>query len=451
MRIIIRQVHRLDSNRIRRQVDDRGYHAILETVFRIAKVDVIGLARATQYTTTKIAARLSACAGLVRTIVEVGLVKLRYKTVKAIVEHVSQTLPTADAGYCEPLQVDYFKALNTLLEYKPHTEHLSPDDWHEVSQFCVETARDLNRRTDQVHSFSSHDSQQLAYPQLQVSNEDIVLCLRHLLSATNAPIVLGAGPILNLVLDLLSTYPHPGKIQHSLYEILDSVLSCIVTSDTSLTLRTMERVLPLIKRAWDRATQPQREPMLSILIRGELLFGHLIRSDNRDETRESLSALLEEMKEHYCVKKPKDQLSMEGLDVSHFVPSGSQAGLHLDAAPLRMCTTKGEESWYVIRVSAAIYLALEATAKMKLGLEEKDEYMIPSKRRKITRPMDDLLQYVKGRDTPTRVYALQVLAFSFTRHCLEDVYAPELTDLLISILSNDDNSVVPWAILVIAT
>lgn len=409
---------------------------------------------------------------------EVGLVKLRYKTVKALVEHISQTLPTADAGYCEPLLVDYFKALSTLLGYRAHVEHLSPDDWHGVSQFCVETARDLNRPTalhsgdvssipgshssrnrsltksnpmaDQIHSFTSYDSQQLAYPQLQVSNGDILLCLRHLLSAANAPVLEESELVLNLVLDLLSSYAYLSKIQHSLYDIFDSILARIVTNDISLSLRTMGSVIPLIRKTWQRATQSQREPMLSILVRGELLMGHLIRTASRTETREDLSTLLEVMREQYCTRKPKDQLSMEDLDFSSPSSSESQVCLALNAASLRMCTNKGEEPWYVIHVSAAIYVALETTATTKLEPEENDDFKISFKRRKITRPMDDLLQYVKSTHSPTRVYALQILAFFFSRHRLDNVVAQEVTDLLMSIISNDESLVVPWAILAVA-
>lgn len=458
MRIVIKQLPHLKSNSFRKQVDDKGYHAILETVFRIAKVDIIGLARATKHTSSKIASRLSACASLIRTVVEVGLVKLRYKTVKALVEHISQTLPTADADYCEPLLVDYFKALSTLLGYRAHVEHLSPDDWHEISQFCVETAQDLNRLTSlrngdvsSNHGSHSSGSQKSAYPQLQVSNEDILLCLRHLLSAANAPIIEKAESVLNLVLDLLSSYAHRNKIQHNLYEIIDSILARILTSNTSLSLRTMGSVIPLIGKTWERATQSQREPMLSILVRGELLLGHLTHSENGTEFLDDLGNLLAVMREQYCKVKPKDQLSMEHLEFSGLASSGSQANLTLHAASLRICTHKGEEPWHVIHVSAAIYVALDTTATLRLEPDENDGFPNPSKRRKISRPMDNLLQDVKNTEPPIRVYALQVLAFSFSQKRLKKVDAQEITDLLMSIISGDDSSVVPWAILAVAT
>ena len=465
------------SNGCRKQIDDKGYHAILETVFRVAKIDISGLARATKYTTVKISSRLSACGSLVRTIVDVGLTKLRHKTVKALVEHISQSLPTADASYCEPLVVDYFKALAILLEYTAHVEHLSADDWHELLDFCMETARDLNRSVesnganasnlpsgdssrgrhivapntplDTVQSFSSHDSQRLLYPQLQGSNEDVLLCIRHLVIVPNAPVAGKAEMILTVVLDLLGTYPHLSKIQQVLYEILDSILSKIVISDMSLSLRTVSAMIPLVRKSWQRATINQRELMLSLLLRGQSLLPQLIRSDSKDVTL-NLGALLEVVKGQYCARKPREQLQMEDLDFSKpNTSSHKRPPLSIKAMSLRLGKTKSEEPWCVIHVSASIYVVLEQILADK-SLPEEDEFRINAKRQKRSSPVDELLQYMREPHIPSKLYALQVIAFAYELHGFEPRLLQDTAESIMSHISNDDSHVVSWAILAVA-
>ena len=412
-----------------------------------------------------------------RTIVDVGLVKFRYKTLKALVEHISQSLPTADAGYCEPLLFDYFKALATLLEYRAHVEHLSSNDWHELLEFCIETARDLNRSVqynganlsnlqsgnssrsrrvaapstpvDETQSFSSHDSQRLFYPQLQGSNEDILLCLRHLVIVPSAPVASKVESILNIVLDLLKTYPHRSKIQHILYEILDSILSRIVISDTSSSLRTVGALIPLIVKSWPQATFNQRKLMLSILLCGESLLSQVTRSDGEDATM-NLVALLKAIKKQYCDRKPREQLQIEQLDFSKPVTSSHQKPpLSVRAMSLRPGTTMGEEPWCVIHVSASIYVVLEETVTDKVQYEE-DDFRINAKRHKRSSPMDELLQDIRSPQTAFKVYALQVLAFAYEQHIFEPRLLQDTAELLMSHISNDDSLVVSWAIFAVA-
>ena len=79
--------------------------------------------------------RLAVCAASMRTAVELGVRKLRLKTVKALLDHVRLTLPTPD-GFCEPLSVDYVKSMRTILDYQPHVEHLR-DTWGVTLAFCL--------------------------------------------------------------------------------------------------------------------------------------------------------------------------------------------------------------------------------------------------------------------------------------------------------------------------
>ena len=435
------------------------------------------LARASKSTASKVSNRLAACGGLVRTIVDVGLMRFRHTTVKALVEHISQCLPTAHDDYCEPLIVDYFKALGILLGYEAHVEHLSSDEWHELLDFCINTARNLNRSEEPVdqnvstlqsnlslrsrraltsngapehsHSFSSRESQRLSYPQLQRSNEDIMLCIRHMTIVPNAPVVEKAEAILDVTLDLLATYPHLSKVLQNLYETIDSVLSRIIINNISLSFRTVSALIPLFRKTWKRATLNQRELMLSLLLRGESFFPQLIRSEAGDAIS-SLGALLEVIKGQYCSRKPRELLQVDDLDFSDITALLSEhTPLKIKVMRLRTGALKGEDPWCVIHVSATIYTISERLANESACTEE-DDFRANAKRQKRSRPIDELLQFLKESHLPSKVYALQVVTMLFNQISFEDTLLPDVADLLMLHISHDDTTVASWAIVAIA-
>lgn len=454
-----------------KQVDDKGYHAILESIFRNAKIDIASLSKASKYTSSKIASRLVACGSLVRTIVTVGVVKLRYKTVKALVEHISQSLPTHDAGYCEPLLVDYLRALSALLEYSPHVEHFSREDWHDVADFCLDTARDLNTMvedssvgvagressksvfTDATRpspSFPSQETPRLAYPQLQDSNDDILLCLRHLTAASNAPVMDRASSIVQTVLGLLSNYPHLSKIQQSCYDILDAVLACAMVSNLSLSLSIVKPLIVLISRSWKRASQAQRESMLSILLRGQVLIPRLLDSHEVSDYEHRIQILLATMREQYCTRKPRAQLQMEDLDFSDStIWTNSAAPLSFRIASLRRAIGKVEEPFCIIKVSAMLLVHLMKCQQSRVK-QKRLVNLNEAKRQKRASHMDETAQWLDSPMVANRIYALQVLAFVFELYPLDQDTLRFFLELLLSHLSHDDSNAVPWHIFAIA-
>jgi ataxia telangiectasia mutated family protein len=80
--------------------------------------------------------RLAACGKALRITVTAGVKRIRAKTVKAVVDHILQALPTAE-GPCYPgLALDYVKSLRVILEYQPHVEHFR-DLWQDVLDLCL--------------------------------------------------------------------------------------------------------------------------------------------------------------------------------------------------------------------------------------------------------------------------------------------------------------------------
>ena len=84
-----------------------------------------------------VVSRLSDIASTIRFTVEVGVQSFRLKTVRALLQHVIDTLPFAREGYCRPLRDDYIKTLRALFEYTPHVEHFLITEWESAVSFVL--------------------------------------------------------------------------------------------------------------------------------------------------------------------------------------------------------------------------------------------------------------------------------------------------------------------------
>ena len=462
-----------------KQINDTGYHTILETVFRVAKLESSNLVRATKYTKPKIESRLLGCGTLVRVIVEVGLRKLRYKTVKALIEHISQTLPTADAGYCAPLCKDYFKALANLLEYKAHPEHFLGNEWHEIVDFCIEAARDLRKsndvgefgfadRTRGAHvstsrrdypsrsttpstvgdhgrSSSSNASQSATYTAVRDSQVEIANCLHHLVSVSNAPICDRANVIVTCIIELLDSYPKIAAIQQLLFDCINSIISRIIADDIGLCMQLIHKILPLLRRFWDVKDNAAREPILVLLSHVEVFLPRLTSQDSTEDTRAALSALVEFLRGDYCTRRPREQLQLDDL-----TPIDRTRGA-LTQMPLCSCTLqvragsiKAEQPWCLIYSSAAIMVALEHETMMN-ERSIKNVLEFPPKRQRLTHPLDDLFTILKESDFSEKVYALQMLVFVFDTLVIDEAPLKERLDVLLPYLSDDNGLIISWA------
>lgn len=462
---------------------DDSYHTVLESVFRVATIDKSNYARASKSTKTRVEGRLSACAALVRTVVEVGLRKLRYKTVKALVDHIIQTLPTADGGYCDPLIADYFRALATLLEYKAHPEHFLGDDWHEVTDFCLQAAVDLNRsselhesgltnggkfvngsrsnrdghsrsatpRTVGDHSRKStnNSSQRTANSRLKGSDDQIVLCLQHLASVPNAPVFDRADVVLATLVEMLQSYHKVSATQQAAFECINSIMSRIVAINVDLPLQTMKRVIPLLRRFWEpkEGAATLNDTLLAFLSYGEILLPRMISGDETSDSSATLQALVEVLRDDYCQRRPRGQLQLDDLVlIDPCRSTSSQMPLSIKTLQVRLDGLKAESPWCLLSRSAAIKVVLENATIARQGTLDGDELQ-DSKRQKLEHPMDDMLHHVKGSLLPEKLYALQMFVFIYDILPFDEGTLQCHLDALLPCLTESDGSIVSWTML----
>lgn len=465
-------------------LSDKAYHRIFETLFRISRVESSNYAKRSKAPAKTIASsRLSACAGVLRIAVEVGVRKLRHKTVKALVDHVIQTLPSSDEGYCSPLVLDYFKILRTILEYQPHPEHFPRDAWHEVTDFCIEAVTDLNSSTSDGKSTLSHrirnsdsfqedrsrsvtpgirissshrsiqrTSQRHIFDTIRSSTEDIVLCLKHLHSVPNAPITEKANSSLQTMLEFLRTSPSVSHNQQAIFDCVNFIMARIVTDDTDLATETLKSLIPMICRLWQSKSPALKDSMLISLIYGEHYFECLLQSDVSGENRSDMHSLFEVLKDDYCKRNERDKLQIEDLDLSQeFTYNKYQSPLSSQAFRPRFGLIKAEQPWALLRISASIVTALDLRTNTPDDVVTiNDDATHISKRRKLTSARVDIVRQIRTSQLSERLYALQLLAFLLSRIESDQVGLQDLFDTLLSCLSDSNESIVAWAMLALS-
>lgn len=466
-------------------VKDDSYHTALEAVFRVAKTEASNYARASKSTKSRVEGRLLSCASVIRVLVEAGLKKLRYKTVRALVEHITQTLPTTQGDYCEPLLGDYLKALVLLLEYKAHPEHFLGDEWQELMDFCVQMVYDLDSRTEANDSRTSNGSiapngsgpfgvshsrsttpsmvgdrrikhsnnvsQRSVASRLEESDTDIILCLLHLTSVPNAPIFDRASVVLTALIELLQNYSRVSSIKQIAFECLNSVMSRIVFNDIDLALDTMTKVMPLLRQFWKSTEATLNEVLMVFLSYGEILLPRLISADRSAGCIATLQALVEVLRTDYCERTNRTQLQLQDLVlVDPTYPSTKTLPLCTSTVQVRMGTLRAESPWCLIARSATIMVALENSLKAEDSADRDDVHHIP-KRQRLERPLDDVLRLMKGTILPEKLYALQILVFVFEDLKFDESSLQGYLESILPCVSHNDGLIASWAMVVMAS
>ncbi|MCJ1468855.1 Serine/threonine-protein kinase tel1 [Pseudocyphellaria aurata] len=468
--------HHRQSEAIRK-LFDKAYHQMLEALFRLTKNECSIYAKA-----SGTAQRLSDCAGLVRMIVVIGVRRLRFKTVKALVEHIVQTLSISNKSYCEPLLVDYFRSLETILEYQPHCEHFTEEEWLEILEFCNETLHDKvagssgGNYADTVYGSSivipsrsrhgrspapsiamgrgrkanDRGSQRATETSVISLAQDRVLCIKHLVSATNAHVLGQAQVTLTNLCDLLATLSSVGLELQTVFESINSILTRIMTDDISLMMQTIRTLLPNIRRLWDMNSSTLRDHMLTSLLYGEIYFSCLVVNDETGDCINDLSRLLQVFRQEYSKRPEREQLQLEDLDLPDD-PFRSERPSSMKAFELRSGALRAEQPWTMLYISASIVLVLSADDSTRGKSAEAHEVENPPKRRRLDKPVNELLADTRSTDLQRKIFALQVLTFVFDRIVVDVGSLNPYLEPLLQCLSDDNANIVSWALLVLTS
>jgi ataxia telangiectasia mutated family protein len=447
----------------RKPLRDDAYHGIFEAVFRLVRSEKPEYLRTNlPKKKSTIATRLGNSASVLRLAVEIGVPVISHKTAVAVIDHIRDTLPVADEGYCLPLRNDYLKSLRAILEYPSHVEHLRRKHWQSLNDFLVAgiqngSAEDTSSKNGASGQTESQDSRNGRYLSVRTSQHssarslgsqptnstaELLISLRLLTSATNAPLMTRAASILPCLTEFLE---YATISQHDAFEGANNILSTAITEDISLARSTVFGLLPVIRRLWSTKSSALKDQMVITLTLGHGLLAAQDGTRLTESEHLSLINLLDVLVLEYQRRTDREMLTIDDLrftgpDVSQ--PVGLQG-----IVPL-IESGRALSNWSVVSIIACLSMAVDSfqsredTAELSSGTSRK--------RRKVTSRVDEIVSQALAGTGSEKSAALQIIIFLMKEsEGAPDTVAGNMLKLAGGILE-DDSAVASWSMLLFA-
>ncbi|KAI9851515.1 MAG: Serine/threonine-protein kinase tel1 [Thelocarpon superellum] len=436
-------------------LNDKAYHKVYEALFRAVAAEKSAYAKATKANVkSQAATRLAAAAALVRLAVEAGVRKLKQKTVKALTDHITQTLPIAGRGFCEPLCLDYLKALRALLDFAPHVEHLAAEEWQWLVEFCGEGISLHDGGSDAalppaasngtLSSVSTARSSSESKPHAKMIVEELVVAIGQLLRAQKLPT---AGTAQLILTTLLHFFRHPqvGRAHQPALVAINATLRLIAADYLSLTEQTIRDLLPILRRLWGTRSTALKDEILIALIHAQTYLEHMIRQRDEIDLASDLEALLELLHTDYVKRLDREQLLLDdvGLDVARPV-SGFHNPLHLPIMYLQS-PSRSEQAWVILHIMAVLAVLLDIRGSPSADSDA------PAKRRRMNPHVDDLLHGGLRLGPSPSLCSLQIVPFLMQARIFGVEELHTLTEQLMSAVRDDNSTISSWATLALSS
>lgn len=424
-------------------------------------------------------ARLEKCAECLRAVVSHGVAKIKRKTARAIIDHITQVLPGADDDFVEPLLQNYTKAFVALLDHPANVESFAVGDgepWLLCVDFCLMAISRFLESSDRPSGSLSRASpapgsgqtMSLAFstgrsgsssgllrnPRQAGSQvaENYLSALNLLLSAPQAPFQERAKEITSTVLQVLQARHAKLSTMHQVaFATINSALQFIHADNVSLAKSWARDLVPLITHWWpprallrDAMSNAIRDEILKTLYGIHLFLENLMQEASRGSLLQDLEDLLDTLWLEYSKREDRARLQLDDLTfTSMSLPAGHpETGVF----SLRPYNPTAEQNWALLD-GIAILESLHSCSLQKDRGQQPPEDEQPRKRRRVARDPDRILQKLTSPDPGVRLTALQLLPFlSHQRRFSVD----EVTDCLevfLTLISDKQAIVASWAML----
>lgn len=419
-----------EANSLNREaLDDKGYNNIFKALFRFISIEK---AQFTRLSSRKgqVTTRLAKCATVLRTTIEVSVRSIKFKTFIAVVRHITNVLSDPGSGLWEPLGGDYIKALRTALQYPPHVEHLSKNDWWDVVDFCLtsigvaekESSRRLSIRNIQRlgsetlgesrSRSASRDpaSRQRSHHGIAAdsigSNEELELCLQFLTGWPASPVLDGTEKLLSGIAEYLAPLNPIKSAPHAAFGALNAVLARASTDSIDLVRTTVVTVIPTIRKFWVTKSAALKEEMLITLLIGKDALVSFGLSSPTESFNESLQELVEQLHRGYLRQPDKDTLQVEDV-----VFTSHSTALSMGTRSLypRLGVARSMTNWAALYIIASLSKLLDSIGSSTH--ESRSSVESPSKRPRLQSKVEDIFRDASSSSGFTRTCALQLLPF----------------------------------------
>ncbi|RDW63035.1 DNA-binding protein kinase TEL1 [Aspergillus mulundensis] len=445
---------------------DKACHKVFESLFRLISTEKSLYNRAaSEDASKKVASRLSACASVVRTAVETFLRNLRTKSVRALIDHITDVLVSPGSAVFELFSVDYTKCLSTILHYPPHVEHLGAEEWKTVIDFCLNVINASNGDDSQPSTWSPHTSIMDDYlgasggrstpsrmtPTLAVREkskgptgavEEAFTCIRILSGVSNAPLQEHAEDILRGLTKYVGSSPLAANGHQTAFGAINTVAMRIIFDNSEVIRDTLMDLLPVIRKHWITKLIGLRDELLVTMMMVVLVLTDESRRNPEETLLAAIDGLIDTLQREYFRRPEKDILQVDELVFDTKAPGQHTMWPRLESA-------RSEHNWTVLWVMARL-LELSEELATRLSSPPPAEDETPSKKQRLTSKIDDVFRDSAGPFGIRRICALQLVPFLPNHYASVDSKAASLERLIPNIY--DDNATTSsWTMIAIAS
>ncbi|KAK0711501.1 hypothetical protein B0H67DRAFT_491184 [Lasiosphaeris hirsuta] len=433
--------------------DDKSYHSIYEAIFRctlLEKETFFSTKKTTKASATASATRLEKCADALRLAVRHGATKIKRKTARAIIDHITQVLPGPEDNYIGPLLKDYVKALSTFLDFAANVENLaavSGEGWEICVDFCVKAlsryletgdrdSASVSRGSPAPGTISSRSTSNTALQAAgQIGSQlavEFLLCLNSLVSSPNAPVLRRAEKVSHVVIQVLQLRQMKiGELQKAAFSTITNVFLRVQTENVALARNLTKSLVPLLSHWWqpralsrDAMLNSIRDEMLKTIYGIHLYLEGVLRDSSDDSLLQDTEELLDALWSEYSRREDRARLQLDDISFT----SMSLPADHLSTAifSLRPFHQVGEQNWALLE-NLAILESIYSRASQGDRSQSQPDPEQPRKRRRIASSSNRLHQKMISLDPAVQLTALQLVPFLLS---LRQLSVDDITEIL---------------------
>ena len=399
---------------------------------------------------------------MIRIAVDTFLRNIRTKTVRAVIEHITETIPIPGEGLWELMSVDYTKCLASLLRYPPHTEHLGDGEWEKLIEFCL-TALSLQEDDESqfiirsgyrsaVEDTSDGRSTPARMTPAPAARErymgdrnaigEVIVCIQLLTASPSAPVQIAADNILHGLVEFVKSSTTVAGNAHQLaFNSINTVVSKVMFDQSQMVQSTLLRLIPVIRRMWVTKIQSLKDELLVTMMHGTVLLADATRKNPSESLERSIEGLTSSLLSEYVRRPEKELLQVEDV-VFH-------EAAEMENRPLygpRLGHSRSEHNWSLIWVIASFLKLLEDISAHPTDQDSLRE--ASSKRRRLNSGIEDIFLDATSAIGARKICALQLVPFLERTMNLErkESFIRRLT----SNITDDNGAISSWTMIALA-
>lgn len=358
--------------------------------------------------------------------VDLLLRNLRIKTVRAIVDHITETIPVPGEGLWEPLSLDYTKCLASLLRYRPHTEHLDEEDWENLINFCLASISPQENEKSQLSIRSGYRSvpedqdasdsrsipSRIAIAPASVSRErhggnrnvieEVVTCIQLLTTSPNPPLQTTAQSILHGLSEFVESSV-AGNAHQLAFNSINAVVTKVMFDQSELVRSVLLGLVPVIRRLWATKLQILKEELISTLMLSMIVLVDTARKDPSESLAHDIEALASTLHSEHVKRAEKEVLQIDETTLYHNEACRSRPvyGPCLGAA-------RSEHNWTVLWLTAEL---LKLSDGIHARIKSESVRECSNKRQRFSSEIQDVFRDSVSATGTRRICALQLIPF----------------------------------------